>query len=145
MQRTEMLVSQMAAAGIRLKITPAPAAQAMGNFYQQKQGMVSSNAGGGIPDPSLAYERLFAATALFNAGGVELDGFRDLLNATVATPDPAERQAALHKLQRFVVENALHMPLIISPGMSVRTKKVQDFKFGITIGPKFHRVWLSEA
>ena len=144
-QRTEMIVSQMAEAGIRLKITPAPAAQTMQNFYIQKKGSVSLNAGGGIPDPSLAYERLFAASGFFNASGIELDGFRELLDATVATADHEERQAALHKLQRFVVENALHMPLFISAGMSVRTKRIQGFKFGLTIGPKFHKVWLAEA
>lgn len=145
MQRTELIVSQMAEAGIKLKITPAPAAQAMQNFYHQKKGSVSINAGGGIPDPSLTYERLFASSGQFNAGGIELDGFRELLDASVATSDPKQRQETLHKLQRFMIENALHMPLLISAGMSVRNKKVQGFQMGLTIGPKFHKVWLSQA
>ena len=40
--------------------------------------------------------------ALRNAGGVELPGFRELLDATMEAPDQPTRKAAFVKLQRFV-------------------------------------------
>jgi len=32
-----------------------------------------------------------------------------------------------------------------SATMSVATKQVQGFKFGLVSGPKFHQVWLAKA
>jgi len=145
MQRQEMIVSQMAEAGIRLKITPAPPAQGNQNFFIEKKGVMMLTPMGGLPDPSQNYERTFAANALFNASGVELDGFRELLDATVATSDLAERTAALHKMQRYVIEQAMHLPMYTSATMSVATKQVRGFTFGLVSGPKFHQVWLAKA
>ena len=40
-------------------------------------------------------------------GKIELPGFRELLDATMAAQDQESRKAAFAKLQKFVVENAL--------------------------------------
>ena len=80
------------------------------------------------PDPSQLYEALFGKTALRNAGGVELPGFRELLDATMAAQDQAARKAAFVKLQRFVVEQALQLVQYISPAVAVANQKVQNFR-----------------
>lgn len=144
MQRQELISSQLAEAGIRLKITPAPPQQAMQNFLTDKKGHQLLSPTGGLPDPSLAYDRQFSANAYRNAGGIELDGYRPLLDASLSTFEQTERQKIMYGLQRFVLENALHLPQFVNAGMSVRTKAVHGFVFGLTQRPRFHKVWLAK-
>ena len=141
-QRQELIASQLAEAGIRLKITPVPPAQAMQSFFIEKRGIAMLAPQGGLPDPSQIYERLFAGNALRNAGKVELDGFRPLMDATVNSFEPEARKQAFHQLQRFVIDQALHLPQYTSAGMAIHSPKVKDFKFGLITSPKFHRVWM---
>jgi len=145
MQRQELLSSQLAEAGIRVKITPAPPAQAMQNFLTDKKGYQLFSPTGGLPDPSITYDRQFSATAYRNAGNIELDGYRPLLDASLSTFDQAGRQKVLFDLQRFVLENALHLPQYLSAGMTIRTKNVNNFVFGLLNRPRFHKVWLSKS
>ena len=49
--------------------------------------------------------------------GVELPGFRELLDATMDTPDQIARKAAFAKLQKFVVEQALQIVQFIAPAI----------------------------
>jgi len=100
---------------------------------------------GGFPDPSQAYEALFGKEALRNAGKVELPGFRELLDATMEASDQAARKAAFVKLQRFVVENALQLVQYLSPGVVVRSPKVNNLVSGLLTTPKFDEVWLAAA
>jgi len=141
-QRQELFATQFAEAGIRLKVTPVPPAQAMQNFFIDKKGMAMLAPQGGLPDPSQIYERLFAGNALRNAGKIELEGFRPLMDATVSTSDPEERKQAFYALQRYVIEQALHVPQYTSAAMHIQSPKVKDFAFGLITSPKFHRVWM---
>jgi len=141
-QRQEVISSQLAQAGIRLKVTPAPPAQAMQNFLTDKKGHQLLSPTGGLPDPSITYDRQFSGNAYRNAGGIELPGFRELMDASLSTFDQESRKKVMYDLQRFVLENALHLPQYLSAGMTVRTPKVHEFVFGLLNRPKFHKVWL---
>ncbi len=143
MQRQELIISQLAKAGIRLKLTPVAPQQAMQNFMLEKKGAMLLSPAGGFPDPSQFYEALFGKTALRNAGKIEPPGFRELLDATMAAPDQEARKQAFYKLQRFVVEQALQLPQFIGPGVSVMSPKVRSFVHGLLITPKFTEVWLA--
>jgi ABC-type transport system substrate-binding protein len=143
MQRQELIISQLAQGGIRVKLTPVAPQQAMQHFMIEKKTSMLISPGGGFPDPSQAYEALFGKEALRNAGKVELPGFRELLDATMEAQDQATRKAAFVKLQRFVVENALQLVQYISPGVIVRSKKVNNLVTGLLTTPKFNQVWLS--
>ncbi|MCW1933067.1 ABC transporter substrate-binding protein [Pararhodobacter zhoushanensis] len=145
MQRTEIIGNQLAQVGIRLNVTPVQPAQAIQVFMIEEQGDMLLSPTGGNPDPSLAFDRQFSATALRNAGKIELDGYRELLEATMSTYDFDERQQKLFELEMFVVENALHLPQYMSAGMSIQTPQVKDFTFGILAAPRFHTVWLDQA
>jgi len=144
-QRQELISSQLAQAGIRLKLTPVPPAQAMSNFFIEKRGQMIVTPTGGLPEPSIAYERMFAADALRNASKKEVDGYRPLVDATMSIFDQEERTKALHKLHRFVVEQALHLPQYMSASMAVHSLNVKDFRYGVITSPKFHTVWLDQA
>src|SRR5690606_40134697 len=109
-QRQEVIGAQLAQAGIRRKLTPAPAAQAMQNFLGEKKGDQLLTPTGGLPDPSITYDRQFSANAYRNAGGIELNGYRELMDGSLSAFDQKERQKVLFKMQRFVLENALHLP-----------------------------------
>jgi peptide/nickel transport system substrate-binding protein/glutathione transport system substrate-binding protein len=142
MQRQELIISQLAKAGIRIKLTPVAPQQAMQFFMLEGKGSMHISPGGGFPDPSQFYEALFGKSALRNAGKVETPEFRELLDATMAAPDQAARKAAFAKLQKYVVENALQLVQYISPGVIVRSKKVHNYVDGLLTTPKFHEVWL---
>ncbi len=95
MQRQEVIISQLARVGIRIKLTPLAPQQAVQAFMIEKKGAMFISPSSPFPDPSQFYEALFGKTALRNAGGVELPGFRELLDATMEAQDQATRKAAV--------------------------------------------------
>jgi ABC-type transport system substrate-binding protein len=142
MQRQEIIISQLAKVGIRIKLTALAPQQAVQAFMVEKKGAMFISPSSAYPDPSQAYEALFGKTALRNAGGVELPGFRELLDATMAATDQPARKAAFVKLQAFVVEQALQMVQYISPAVAVANKKVKNYQDSLLAVPKFTAVWL---
>jgi peptide/nickel transport system substrate-binding protein/glutathione transport system substrate-binding protein len=143
MQRQEIIISQLAKAGIRVKLTPLSPQQAVQAFMIDKKGAMFISPSSPFADPSQFYENLFGKDALRNAGRVELPGFRELLDATMDKPDQAARKAAFAKLQQFTVENALSLVQYIAPAIGVMSSKVQNYKDGLPATPKFTEVWLS--
>jgi peptide/nickel transport system substrate-binding protein/glutathione transport system substrate-binding protein len=141
MQRQEVIISQLAKVGIRVKLTALAPQQAVQAFMVEKKGAMFISPSSAYPDPSQLYEALFGKTALRNAGGVELPGFRELLDATMDAQDQAGRKAAFVKLQRFVVENALQMVQFIAPAVHVANKKVMNYQDSLLSVPKFTEVW----
>jgi peptide/nickel transport system substrate-binding protein/glutathione transport system substrate-binding protein len=145
MQRQEVLVMQLAQSGIRIKLTPAsPSASSTEFFGPAKKGAGRMSLIAARPDPSQQYDNLFSKTAYFNAGGVELPGYRELLAATLATNDHAGRKAAFANLQKFVVENALLVPVLFNTSVSVSNPRVRNFIVGLVDKPKVTEVWLAE-
>ena len=142
MQRQEIIVSQLAQAGIRVNLQPAAPPQAMAGFMIKKQRAILISPQGALPDPSQIYERLFAADALRNAGGVELPGFRPLMDATTAAQDRTSRKQAFAKLQFFVVEQAMELPQFVAPAIAITGPKVRNYRDGLLGTPKFTEVWL---
>lgn len=142
MQRQEIIISQLARVGIRVKLTALAPQQAVQAFMIEKKGAMSISPSSAYPDPSQAYEALFGKTALRNAGNVELPGFRELLDATMAAQDQATRKEAFVKLQRFVVEQALQLVQFISPAVHVANPKVMNYRDSLISVPKLTEVWL---
>jgi peptide/nickel transport system substrate-binding protein/glutathione transport system substrate-binding protein len=142
MQRQELLMAQLAKAGIKLKLTPVSPGQAMQHMMIEKRGDLLLSPSSCFPDPSQLYEALFAKTALRNAGKIELPGFRELMDATTTAQSIEERKAAFAKLQGFVVEQALQLPQYMSYGVNIMTPKVKNHRLGLLTVPKFAEVWL---
>jgi peptide/nickel transport system substrate-binding protein/glutathione transport system substrate-binding protein len=139
----ELVVTQLARSGIRVKMTPGTGAQNMQRFMLEKKGDLLLTPTGGFPDPSQLYEALFAKQALRNASGIELPGFRSLLDATARTEDRAQRKAAFAKLQRFVIENGLLMTFVFQTGPIFANKKVMGVEVDLAFRPRFHKAWLT--
>jgi ABC-type transport system substrate-binding protein len=141
-RRQELLMTQWAKAGIRVKLATAAPQQAMEFFMLQQKGAMLISPTGGYPDPTQFYESLFGADALRNASKMEPPGFRPLLDRTMDALDVAERRAAFADLQRYVVEQALQVPQYINRIVTIRTRKVHNFVNGLLAAPKFHDVWM---
>ena len=142
MQRQEIIISQLAKVGVRIKLTPVAPQQAMQSFMMEKKGAMHISPGGGFPDPSQLYEALFGKTALRNASGIELPGFRDLMDATMAAQDQAARKEAFVRLQRFVTEQAMQLVQYISPAVAVASPNVMNYEDSLLAVPKLTEVWL---
>jgi peptide/nickel transport system substrate-binding protein/glutathione transport system substrate-binding protein len=142
MQRQEVIISQLAKVGIRIKLTALAPQQAVQAYMIEKKGSMFISPSSAYPDPSQLYEALFGKAAVRNPGGVELPGFRELLDETMAAQDQAARKAAFVKLQRFVSEQALQMVQFISPAVHVANKKVMNYQDSLLSVPKFTEVWL---
>jgi ABC-type transport system substrate-binding protein len=142
MQRQEIIISQLAKVGVRVKMTALAPQQAVQAFMIEKKGAMSISPSSAYPDPSQLYEALFGKTALRNASGIELPGFRELLDATMAAQDQAARKEAFVKLQRFVVEQGMQMVQYIAPAVSVANPKVMNYQDSLLAVPKFTELWL---
>ena len=145
MQRQELIISQLAKAGIRIKLTPASPGPAMQAALIEQKGSMLFSPTGGYPDPSQFYDALFAKNALRNAGKVELPGYRELVDATMTENDQAARKALFAKLQRFVIEQALQLPQFIAPSIIIVGPKVENLVDNLLGTPKFTNVWLNAA
>jgi ABC-type transport system substrate-binding protein len=144
MQRQEVAMAQLAKAGIRVQLTPAsPQDSSIQFFGPQKKGSARMSGMGGYADPSQQYDNLLSKSAYYNAGGIELPGYRELINATQATDNLAERKAAFAKLQRFVIENALVLTFLFQTNLMVAHKNVQGVTVDLTNKPRFHAAWLA--
>jgi peptide/nickel transport system substrate-binding protein/glutathione transport system substrate-binding protein len=142
MQRQELITTQLAKAGIRVKLALVAPGPAMSSFLIEKKGAMLISPSGGYPDPTQFYEALFNKDALRNAGKIELPGYRELVDQTMEAQDQAARKAVFAKLQRFVIENAMQLPYFIAPNILIFTKKVQNLKGDLPGAPKFTEVWL---
>ncbi|HVV92337.1 MAG TPA: ABC transporter substrate-binding protein [Hyphomicrobiales bacterium] len=143
MQRQELIVTQLAKVGIHVKLTAQSPVQVATQFYLQKHGDMYIAPSGGYPDPTQYYDALYAKDALLNAASIELPGYRALTDATSEAQTQDARKAAFAKLQRFTIEQAMELPQYISPGITIRSEKVQNFRFGLLQSPKFTEVWLA--
>jgi peptide/nickel transport system substrate-binding protein/glutathione transport system substrate-binding protein len=144
MQRQEVAMAQLAKAGIRVQLTPAsPQDSSIMFFGPQKKGSARMSGMGGYADPSQQYDNLLSKDAYYNAGRIELPGYRELINATQATDDLAARKAAFAMLQRFVIENALVLTFLFQTNLMIAQKSVQGVTVDLTNKPRFHAAWLA--
>jgi hypothetical protein len=65
-----------------------------------------------------------------------------LLDATTAAQSRDARKAAFAKLQLFCIEQALEIPQLIAPAVSILSPKLKNFTAGILNCPKLTEVWL---
>jgi ABC-type transport system substrate-binding protein len=145
MQRQELIISQLAKGGFRVKLTPVPPGQAMQNFLLERKGAMLISPTGGYPDPSQFYDAMFGKEALRNAAKIEVPGYRELADAAMAAQDQESRKAAFAKLQRFVIEQALQVPQFISPNILIASPKVNNLLDNLPGTPKFTEVWLDQS
>jgi peptide/nickel transport system substrate-binding protein/glutathione transport system substrate-binding protein len=146
MQRQEVAMSQLAKAGIRVQLTPgSPQETAIQFFGPAKKGASRLSGMGGFADPAQQYDNLFSKDSFYNASGIELPGYRELINSSQAAADLKERKAVLAKLQRFVIENALVLTFLFQTNPVVSRSNVKGVIVDLTHRPRFHEAWLASA
>ena len=84
-----------------------------------------------------------ARTRFSTPGGIELPGYRELINASQAAESRGEQKAILAKLQRFVIENALVLTFMFQTNPVVSNPKVKGIVIDLTHRPRFHEAWLA--
>lgn len=144
MQWQEMAITQLAQVGIRVKLTAASAQESSLLFFgPSKTGAARMSLMTPRADPSQEYDNFFGKDAYYNAAGIELPGYRELYEATIATTDQAARKAAFAKLQKFELENALTVTLLYISYTEVRTPNVRNLRVGLLAHPKYTDVWMA--
>jgi ABC-type transport system substrate-binding protein len=143
-QMQEVLLAQFAKAGIRGRFrTGTIADMSAAYFGQEKTGDMLLSAWTGRPDPSLSYSLMYTEDAYFNAGSVAPpEGFNEALLASRSSDDIEQRKAALAKVQRLVMENALVAPLAFRQSIVASTDKVRGYRNNLLGKPKFNGVSL---
>jgi ABC-type transport system substrate-binding protein len=127
-QRQEVVIEQLKAIGVRIKLTALSVNDSIKAFFYDKQHDMLLILWGGRADPSATYDALFSKASPFNASGVEPDGFGDALAASQAVPDLKQRAAVLAKVARIVSDQALIVPLAFDAQYNTFTKKVAGFE-----------------
>jgi peptide/nickel transport system permease protein/peptide/nickel transport system substrate-binding protein len=139
-----MVIAHLAKAGIRLQITPgSPQETAIQFFGPAKKGAARLSGMGGFADPAQQYDNLYSKDSFFNASGIELPGYRDLIVASQAAATRAEAKVVLAKLQRFVIENALSLTFMFQNNPVVMHPKVKGLIVDLSHRPRFHETWLT--
>lgn len=127
-QRQEVVMEQLKAVGVRIKLTALSVNDSIKAFFYDKQHDMLLILWGGRADPSATYDALFSKASPFNASGVETVGFADALAASQAVPDLKQRAAALGKVAQIVSDNALMVPLVFDAQYNAYTKAVKGFE-----------------
>ncbi|MCU5783376.1 family 5 extracellular solute-binding protein [Alcanivorax balearicus MACL04] len=143
-QMQEVLMEQFSKVGIRGRFrTGTIADMSAAYFGQEKAGHMLLSAWTGRPDPSLSYSLLYSGTSYFNAGQVKPpEGFDQALLDSRSSDDQSQRQQALARVQRIVMENALVVPLAFRQSIVATTAQVQGFENNLLGKPKFNNVSL---
>ncbi|ERS14719.1 peptide ABC transporter [Alcanivorax sp. PN-3] len=143
-QMQEVLMEQFSKVGIRGRFrTGTIADMSAAYFGQEKAGHMLLSAWTGRPDPSLSYSLLYSGTSYFNAGQVKPpEGFDQALLDSRSSDDQSQRQQALARVQRIVMENALVVPLAFRQSIVAATAELQGFENNLLGKPKFNNVSL---
>jgi peptide/nickel transport system permease protein/peptide/nickel transport system substrate-binding protein len=143
-RRGEIVMAQLAQAGIRVKFSNGTIPEISGQFFgNEKKFDLLLSAWTGRPDPSMTYSLMFAKDAYYNAGRGEFSSeLSMLLQQSRAKEDMAYRKGVFAKIQRIVMENALVAPLGFQFELDAISKPVQGYKPDLLGKPKFNGVWL---
>jgi len=143
-QRQEILIEQFRKAGMNVKFSNAPIAEASAAFFgPEKRGSGLLAAWTGRPDPSLTYSLMFTRDAYYNGGRAPVPPeLEAAIKESRASEDIDMRRKAFATVQRLVMENAFVAPLAFQFELVAMNKKVQGYKPNLLGKPKYDDVWL---
>lgn len=141
-QRAEILIEQLKASNVRIKLTSGSLPDTTAAMFSQKQGDILQSNWTGRPDPTLTYTLMFSKNGYFNPSGVETPGLEAALAATRATAEQAGRAHAFADLQKIVMEQALLVPLVFQSQIVAHAAKVRGYRPTLLGKPRFDDVYL---
>ncbi len=143
-RRSEIIMAQLGAVGIKAKFTNGTIAEISGQFFgNEKKFDLLMSAWTGRPDPSMTYALAFGKGAYYNAGRSEASPeLSQLLLDSRAKEDLDYRKQVFAKLQRIVMEQALTAPIAFQFEMDAVGEQVKGFEPNLLGKPKFWGVSL---
>jgi peptide/nickel transport system substrate-binding protein len=143
-QRQEILIEQFRKAGMNVKFSNAPIAEASASFFgPEKRGSGLLAAWTGRPDPSLTYSLMFTKDAYYNGGRAPVPPeLEAAIKESRASEDIEIRRKAFATVQKLVMENAFVAPLAFQFELVAMNKKVQGYRPNLLGKPKYDDVWL---
>jgi peptide/nickel transport system permease protein/peptide/nickel transport system substrate-binding protein len=142
-RRSEVLQAQLGQAGIRLKFTRGTIPEISAQFFAtEKKYDLLLSAWTGRPDPSMTYALGFDKGAYYNAGREADPELVKLIQQSRESEDLTERAAVFAKIQRFVMENALSVPIAFQYELDALSAKVKGYKPDLLGKPKFEDIQL---
>ena len=121
--------------------TPIPEISAQFFATEKKYDLLLS-AWTGRPDPSMTYALGFDKGAYYNAGREADPELVKLIQQSRESEDLTERAAVFAKIQRFVMENALSVPIAFQYELDALSAKVKGYKPDLLGKPKFEDIQL---
>lgn len=139
-QMQEVLLDQFEKAGIKARFHNGQIEMASVYFAQREHdGFLA--AWTGRPDPSLSYALMYTQDSFFNAGKVAPpEGFTEALLQSRSNADVEERKAALARVQRIVMEQALVLPIAFREDIIAASASVKGLRSNLLGKPKFKDV-----
>jgi peptide/nickel transport system permease protein/peptide/nickel transport system substrate-binding protein len=141
-QRAEILIEQLKAANVRIKLTSGSLPDITAAIFSKKEGDFLQSNWTGRPDPTLSYTLMFSKSGYFNPSGLETPGLEAALAASRATSDQAARTLAFAGVQKIVLDQALFVPLAFQSQIVAHTAKVQGYRPTLLGKPRFDDVFL---
>lgn len=139
--RSEVIQQQLKEVGIRVRFTRGTVPEISAQFFgSEKRFDLLLSAWTGRPDPSMTYALMFNKGAYFNAGREADPKLVELLRKSRESEDLTVRAKVFAEIQRFVMENALFVPLAFQFELDALGQKVKGFKPNLLGKPKFENI-----
>jgi ABC-type transport system substrate-binding protein len=139
-QRNEIVMEMWRKVGINIKMRTGTATEAANQYFLERNYDMYFSTAPGRPDPWATYASYFAEGAYINASREAEPAFSKLLADAGATSGVVARKASMAKVQRYVAENELFVPIAFDVGVAVFSDKVKGFKGNLLSRPKFATV-----
>ncbi|WP_339948338.1 ABC transporter substrate-binding protein [uncultured Albimonas sp.] len=146
-QRSEVVLEQLAAVGVTGRFVNGPVADVTNRFMgPERFGDAFLSYWTGRPDPTLTYALLYTESSFYNAGRVAPpEGFLEALQASRESQEIEARAAALGEVQRIAMEAALSVPIAVAYEVDAATTAVSGYQPNLLGKPKFRTVTLGSS
>lgn len=118
-RKMEVYQAMLAEVGIDMTFDVKDPASVAAAFFEDLSYDVACASWSGRPDPSQTAGSLYSTASYYNAGKYASPGMDEALAAAVASQDQTERAAAFAEVIRLAQEDALWVPFLHEPDISV--------------------------
>ena len=146
-QRSEVVLEQLGAVGVRCRFVNGPVADVTNRFMgPERFGDAFLSYWTGRPDPTLTYALLYSESSFYNAGRTAPpEGFLEALQASRESEATEDRAKALAEVQRIAMEHALSVPIAVAYEVDAAAQSVIGYQPNLLGKPKFRGVSLAAS
>jgi len=142
--RSEVIQSQLQDVRIRVRYTRDTLPEITAQFFgDEKRFDALLSLWTGRPDPSMTYALLVGEGSYYNASREADPQLTALLRESRETADHATRKVVFGKIQRFVMENALVVPITFQYELDAIAQRTKGYKPNLLGKPKFENMHIA--